>query len=44
MNTIWKRAKALILIGILAGSVTACAAPGANLDAFNRVQRLQQGA
>lgn len=42
MNTIWKRVKALILISILSGSVAACAAPGANLDAFNRVQRLQQ--
>jgi len=44
VNTNWKRIKILILLGILASTVTACAAPGANLDALSRVQRLQQGA
>lgn len=44
MNTIWKRIKLLILISFLAGSVAACTGPGANLDAFGRVDRLQQGA
>lgn len=44
MIGLWNRTKILILVGILTSGIAACAAPGANLDAFDRVQRLQQGA